>query len=409
VQDKELYQQILGLDSPWVVSNVELDMKKSEIRVYVDHPRGSKFCCAECDEKLPCHDHTEERRWRHLDSCQLKTFLIARVPRVNCPTHGVKNATVPWAEPHSRFTMMFERFAIDVLLAAQTVKGAMALLRTKWDQTWGIIERAVARGQARKGQAVIPRLGIDEKAFKKGHSYVTLLYDIDNSTVVAISQGNDADAAKACFSQLSAKQLAGIEAISMDMSASYVKATKETIPLAEEKIVHDRFHVMQLASKAVDQTRRAEHKQLKEAGDDRLTKTRYLWLKSQENLTEEERVRFDDVYTQQLETGKAWAFKEMLRDLWHHSNPKDATKYFNDWYKRVIHTKLEPMKKVAKTIKQRLANVVSYCKLQITNAVAEGMNSKIMSIKRRVGGFRNVQNYMTAIFFYCGGLDLYPR
>jgi transposase len=99
----------------------------------------------------------------------------------------------------------------------------------------------------------------------------------------------------------------------------------------------------------------------------------------------------------------------MLRDLWHHSNPKGATKYFNDWYKRDIHRKLEPMKKVAKTIQQRLANVVSYCNLQITNAVAEGMNSKIMSIKRRVGGFRNVQNYMTAIFFYCGGLDLYPR
>jgi transposase len=136
-----------------------------------------------------------------------------------------------------------------------------------------------------------------------------LLYDIDNSTVVAISQGNDADAAKACFSQLSAKQLAGIEAISMDMSASYVKATKETIPLAEEKIVHDRFHLMQLASKAVDQTRRAEHKQLREAGDDRLTKTRYLWLKSQENLTEEERVRFDDVDTQQLETGRAWGLQ----------------------------------------------------------------------------------------------------
>jgi transposase len=99
----------------------------------------------------------------------------------------------------------------------------------------------------------------------------------------------------------------------------------------------------------------------------------------------------------------------MLRDLWHHADSASATTYFQDWYRRVIHTKLEPMKTVARSIKGRLANVVSYCTHRITNAVAEGMNSKIMSIKRRVGGFRTVKNFKTAIYFYCGGLDLYPR
>lgn len=99
----------------------------------------------------------------------------------------------------------------------------------------------------------------------------------------------------------------------------------------------------------------------------------------------------------------------MLRDLWSQTSATSATTYFNDWYKRVIHTKLEPMKTVAKSIKQRLKNFVSYCTDRITNAVAEGMNSKIMSIKRRVGGFRNRQNFKTAIFFSCGGLSLYPQ
>jgi transposase len=409
VQDKELYQQILGLNSPWTVSDVELDHKESEIRVKVDHPPGEKFCCPDCEAKLSCHDHTEERRWRHLDSCQFKTILIARIPRVKCPQHGVKNVSVPWAEKHSRFTIMFERFAIDVLLATQTVKGAMSILGTKWDQTWNIIVRAVRRGKQRKQVMAMPRIGIDEKAFKKGHSYITLLYDLDNSTVEAISEGNDADAAKACFSELSEEQIEAVEAIAMDMSAAYVKATKETIPLAESKIVHDRFHVMQLATKAVDKVRRGEHKKLKSEGDGRLTHSRYLWLKSQENLTENQRDLFEDAYTQQLETGKAWAYKEMLRDLWHHDDAASATDYFNDWYKRVIHTKLTPMKTVARSIKERLVNVVSYCTHRITNAVAEGMNSKIMSIKRRVGGFRNVGNFKTAIFFYCGGLELYPR
>jgi transposase len=249
MQDKELYQQILGLVSPWSVSEVRLDHEAQEIEVSVDHPRGTKFCCPECQAELSCHDHAEERRWRHLDSCQFKTILVARPPRVNCPEHGVKTVHVPWAEKHSRFTMLFERFAIDLLQATQNVKGAMGMLRLKWDQTWNIITRAVQRGQDRKEVKLLPRLGIDEKAFAKGHSYVTLLYDLDNSTVEAVAFGNDTEAANACFSELSPEQIASVEAIAMDMSAAYVKAAKQSIPLAEDKIVHDRFHVMQLATK----------------------------------------------------------------------------------------------------------------------------------------------------------------
>lgn len=409
MQDKELYQQILGLQSPWQVGEVELDHEAGEIRVHVSHPRGERFCCPECDQELACHDHAPARRWRHLDSCQFKTLLIAMSPRVKCPEHGVKTVTVPWAEKGSRFTLFFERFAIDVLLAAQTVKGAQSILRTSWDETWNILRRAVARGQARKTPQVMPRIGIDEKAFRKGHNYISMVYDLDKGTVEAIADGNDTEAGIACFSQLSQAQLDGVEAIAMDMSASFVKAAKATIPLAETKIVHDRFHVMQLANKAVDLVRRSEHRQLKKDDDTRLSGTKYLWLTSQENLSERQRERFETAYDRELQTGKAWAFKELLRDLWHHETAGEATAFFSDWYRRVIHTKLTPLKKIAKTIKKRLDNVVSYCTHGITNAMAEGLNSKIMSIKRRVGGYRNRENFKTAIYFYCGGLDLYPR
>lgn len=409
MQDKELYQHILGLDSPWSVSEVELDIDSEEIRVHVSHPRGTKFACPECERELPCYDHAEGRRWRHLDSCQYKTILVGRAPRVNCPEHGVKNVVLPWAEKSSRFTILFERLAIDILLATQTVTGAMSILRTSWDETWYFVQRAVRRGHDRKEAKLLPRIGIDEKAFAKGQDYITLLYDLDHSTVEAISDGNDTDSGIACFSQLSQEQIASVEAVAMDMSAAYIKATKQVIPLAEEKIVHDRFHVMQLATKAVDKVRRGEHRKLTLDDDNRLAKTKYLWLTSQENLTEKQEALFDEVFTLRLETGKAWGYKELLRDLWDHNDAASATAFFKDWYRRVIHTKLEPMKKVARTIKARLENVVSYCTHGITNAVAEGLNSKIMSIKRRVGGYRNRENFKTAIFFYCGGLDLYPR
>jgi transposase len=384
-------------------------MEEQQIDVCVEHPSGTKFCCPECGRSLACYDHVRDRQWRHLDSCQFKTILHAAVPRVQCPEHGVKQVRVPWAEKQSRFTILFERLAIDVLLATQTVTGAMSILRTNWDQTWNLLQRAVRRGQDRKEDKPLPRIGIDEKAFSKGQSYITLLYDLDNSTVEAITDGNNTESGNACFSQLSLEQIASVEAVAMDMSAAYVKAAKQCIPLAEEKIVHDRFHVMQHATKAVDKVRRGEHRRLKKENDHRLSKTRYIWLTSQENLTDKQRMLLEDVFHLRLETGKAWAYKELLRDLWNHDDAASATIYFKDWYRRVIHTKLEPMKKVARMIKERLANVVSYCTHGITNAVAEGINSKIMSIKRRVGGYRNIENFKTAIFFHCGRLDLYPQ
>lgn len=129
---------------------------------------------------------------------------------VECPTHGVKSAIVPWAEPHNRFTMLFERFAIDVLQMTQTVKGAMSILRLKWDATWHIIERAVVRGKAWKEPSILPKIGIDEKAFAKGQSYVSMIYDLENSTVESIQEGRDTEVAVACFSQLSEEQIKSV-------------------------------------------------------------------------------------------------------------------------------------------------------------------------------------------------------
>lgn len=118
------------------------------------------FCCPKCQRELSCYDQPEERRWRHLASCQFKMLLTASGPRVNCSEHGVRTATVPWAEKSSRFTLLFERLATDVLLATLTLTVAMHILRKSWDQTWQIMTRAVARGKAgRKSAGPLPRIG----------------------------------------------------------------------------------------------------------------------------------------------------------------------------------------------------------------------------------------------------------
>lgn len=213
----------------------------------------------------------------------------------------------------------------------------------------------MVRGKARKSNDALPRIGIDEKAFRKGQNYITLIYNLDQSTVEAISDGNDTEAANAAFSQLSEEQLGSVQAIAMDMSAAYVKSAKANIALAEEKIVHDRFHIMKMANEAVDKVRKSEHRELKENGDNRLTGTKFLWLTGMGNLSESQRNRFDAVYTQQLKTGRAWGYKEVLRDLWQHRTATEAIEFFKYWYNRVIHTNLEPLKAVARSINDEIS------------------------------------------------------
>jgi transposase len=408
VQVDEFYTQILGIEAPWEISEVRLDEGDSVVHVELSHGEGLRWRCPCCERELSIYDHVEERQWRHLDTCQYETWLHARLPRVQCPEHGVKQVRAPWAEPGSRFTLLFERHAIDVLEACEVVSAACGILRISWDQAWRVIERAVARGRRRKAPRKMARIGADEKAFAKGHSYVTVVCDIDAGTVEYVADDRKKESLAGFFQGLSADQRQAIEAVAIDMHEPYVQAILEELPLADGKIVHDRFHVMQHATAAVDKTRRREHQELSQEGDDRLSKTKYLWLTSQENLSEKQSLRFEQVFDLHLKTAKAWGFKELLRELWDQATPQDAREFFRDWYRHVIHGKLEYMKKVARMIKTRLTHVVSYCQHHITNAVAEGLNSKIMSIKRRARGFRNPENFKIAIFFYCGGLSLRP-
>jgi transposase len=304
---------------------------------------------------------------------------------------------------------LFERLAIDVLQCCQTVTSARAILRLSWDQAWGILERAVARGQARKKPQRMARIGVDEKAFRKGHDYMTVVCDIDRGVVDYVADGRDKESLRSFFRTRTLAQLRAIQAIAMDMHLPYIHATLEELPLAADKIVFDRFHIMQHMTEAVDKVRRQEHRKLLKEGDARLTGTRFLWLHNQDNLSAQRRAELDSVFRLNLRTGRAWAIKECLRDLWHNATADAAKEFFRGWYGWAIRSRLEPVKKVARMIHNRLDNVVSYCRHWITNSVSEGLNSKIMSIKRRAAGFRNRQNFKTVIYFYCGGLDMYPR
>lgn len=409
MQDTKLFETILGITTPWHITRVELKTEEKRVDLWLEHD-PTRWPCPECDAKLAVFDHAEERTWRHLDTCQFQTHLHAEIPRVHCPTHGVKQVRVPWAEPRSRFTLLMERLVIDLILQCSTVKGACAIVGISWDEAWGIMQRAVARGQGRKEARPIKYIGVDEKAFRKSHRYHTIVCDLERSTVEFVAEDRKTESLAAYYEQLTADQKSTLQAVAMDMWEPYIGATRDGLPNGESRIVYDRFHIMREMTKAVDTVRKHEHRAFLRAGEDSpLTGTKYVWLFSEERRPEYHAETFATLQALNLKVGRAWAIKEALRTLWTYRQTAAVKRFFKDWYGWAVRSRLEPVKKVAATLKRHLDGVLRFVKHPITNGVAEGLNSKIMSIKRKAGGFRNPANFTTAIYFHCGGLDLYPR
>lgn len=403
----ELYRQLLGLSTPWTVERVELDMAKQHVEVHVGHAPGQRFACPTCGRELGVYDHLAERVWRHLDSCQFLTYLHARPPRVSCPEHGVHQVTLPWAQAGSRFTNLFEALAIDVLLAAN-IKKAAGLLRITWDEAWHLMERAVHRGRAAKALDIPRQIGVDEKAIAKGHRYMTLVCDLDAATVEYIGEDRKEKSLGDYFDAFPEARRKEIEAISLDMWPAYINACRKGVPDADEKMVFDRFHIMRHVIDAVDKVRKLEHRALMKDGDATLAKSKYLWLTNPGNMTDKARAHFAELKGTELKTGRAWALKEALRGLWDYQSATWAAKFWKRWYFWATHSRLLPMIEAAKLIARHLPNVLTYFTHRITNAVAEGLNSKIATVQKRACGYRNPDNFKIAVYFHCGGLNLYP-
>jgi transposase len=290
-----------------------------------------------------------------------------------------------------------------------SIRAAATLLRLKWAQMWGIKARAVRRGLRRRTHELIAHLGVDQKAIAKGHRCLTVVADLDRKRVLYVDEGRSQESLDRFWWHLTPEQHDALQAVAMDMWAPSIQSTEAHVDEAETKIVFDKFHIVQHLHTAVDQVRRAEPRGLRQAEDDRLTGTKYLWLRRPQDLTAAQRRQLRTLLQSDLKVARAWMLKEQFQRFWTYVYHGAATKFFVRWFWRAPHSRLRPIAQVAKMIQRHLPNVLTYLTQGITNAGLEAINATIQGVTKTARGFRNVDNFKTAIYFHCGGLDLYPH
>lgn len=397
------YQNVLSLPTPWYVDRVECYPDAKRVDIWLRHVE-SRFHCPECMVEYSVCDHLPERTWRHLDTCGYQTFLHARLPRVKCALDGKITAWVPFATPQTSVT---EDLECRCIMAMQecTMRGAEALTGVSVRKLDRIRSLAVGRGLRRREEKPLSKIGIDEKQVFARHKYFTVICDQEAKSVHDVIDSRKTENVSPWFADNEAI-LHDVDTAAMDMSAGYASVVRNNLPNAA--ICFDKFHVVQTMNKAVDLTRREEQRKLPEEQRKLMFGSRFCFLYAQENLPEKYKDKFEEVASVAVKTSRAWAIKEALRDLLSLDLP-DLEAAFRKWHWWATHSRLEHVKKAAKTLKDHFYGIMNAVEYGITNALCEGLNSKIEAIKRAACGYRSKSRFRVAILFHCGKLDLMPR
>jgi transposase len=393
-----LFTMALGLSSPWEVKELVFTAESRRLDIRIDFPRGSSFRCPECGEASKVHD-TEEKSWRHLDFFQHSAYLTARVPRCRCDQHGVKQVQVPWARPGSGFTLLFE--ALLMALMREMPVNAVARIVGEHDtRLWRLVDHHVEEARQRLDMSQVKAVAVDETAARRGQDYVSLFMDLDLRRLLFGTAGNDQSTVQAFRKDLEAHggSAERITEACCDMSQAFILGMKAQFPSVH--LTFDRFHVMQLANKAVDDVRRVEARERPE-----LKRSRYVWLKNRSNLSARQRGRLQELQHLNLKTAEAYRMRLTLQDFYEQANPKAAAEFLADWCEMVLEAGLEPMKKVARTLMEHAEGVLRWFWSGFSNGLLEGINSLIQAAKAKARGYRTTRNLLNIAYLIAGKLD----
>lgn len=398
---EELFGLALSINLPWYVVRVVFSKELNRLDINIDFKRGATFPCPVCGDLVPVHD-TIEKTWRHMNFFQYETYLTARTPRVKCPKDGcgVKLVTVPWARSGSGFTLLFEALAM-ALAREMPIKIEAAHLAEHDTRLWRIVDHYVEEARARADFSEVTRLGIDETSARSGQDYIALFHDMDKRRLIFATEGKDHTTVKAFTVDFKLHNgcAENITSACIDMSKAFIKGVKEELPNAE--ITFDPFHVIQLMNKALGEVRAEEARLFPEV----LKGSRYAFLKNPENLTEKQDEILVKLSNYQLKTGRAYLIKLALQDVYFSPSRVDAEALLKSWYNWSIRSKIEQVKKVAKTVKEHWEGILAWFDSKLSNGFVEAINGLIQAAKRRARGYKTTKNLINMAYLIAGKLD----
>jgi transposase len=400
LRDIDLFQLALGLVPPWMVADAKFEAEKKRLDLEIDFKTGGRFACPDCGKAdCPVHD-TVKKTWRHLDFFQHQAFLHARVARIDCPDCGVRLVNVPWARPGSGFTLLFEAIVMT-LVKDMPVAAAARLVGEHDTRLWRVIQHYVETAVARMDLSDLRRVAIDETAAKRGQDYISLFVDIDARKIVYVTEGKDAETVARFADHVDDhnSDASRIKEVCIDMSAAYIKGVTDN--LTEAEITFDKFHAVKLVNDAVDEVRRAESKHRPE-----LKYSRYLWLMNERHLSIEQGLSLEALCRMHLKTARAYRIRLAFQEIYNCPSRDWAELVLNSWYSWAIRSRLDPIKKVARTVKQHRDGILRWFDSKIANGLIEGINSLVQAAKAKARGYRSLRNLIAITYLIAGKIDL---
>ncbi len=401
--ESSFYTRLLHLSENWSVSKVDVNEKGGEVEVEIKY-LGRQARCPFTKELCDIYDYREKRKWRHLDTMQYKTYLTCQVPRVINSDGKISTVEVPWSDYSERYTHLFSIAVIQLLQMSKNQTKTAAFFGITFDVVNRIMNRAVAHGLAQRDLGQVPAIiALDEKSFKKGHDYATILTDVEQGRVLEVGQGRRKETVETLLDKtFSKEQQQKIEIVVSDMWEAYLNVVKEKLPRA--KSVLDRFHLVKYLQEAIDKTRRKEIKTEWEL----LKYSKYVMLKNQQDLNEKQRQMFAAINGANLRTALVWRAKENFKAMFGQPDLLHAASLLHKWQKEVRTTALEYLLKVSDMFERHFLGVANALCNKASNAIAERINGAIQKLKSIAKGFRKPENFRTAILFHYGKLQLFP-
>ena len=370
--------------------------------------KGSRPVCSGCDRKRPGYDTLPERRFEFIPLWGIKVFFLYAPRRVNCPTCGVRVELMPWSEGKHRLTETYAWFLAG-WAKRLSWKEVSEAFRTSWDHVFRSVEMAVSWGREHQDLSGVEAIGIDEIQWQRGHKYLTLVYQIDTNCkrLLWIGKKRKVKTLLGFFRWFGRKRSGDLRYICSDMWKPYLKVIAKKAGQAIH--ILDRFHIMAHLSKAIDEVRAGEAKELKEKGyDPVLTKSRWLLLKRPENLTEKQETKLADLLQYNLKSIRSYLLKEEFQLFWSYKSPYWAGEFLDKWCTKTMRSKIEPMKKVARMLRKHRPLLLNWfrAKKQFSSGIVEGFNNKAKLTTRKAYGFKSYHAAEIALYHALGALPV---